>query len=84
MPSDLRTISRSLAEEERCRRRAQAAEWRQENCWHPHQLRHTAATELRRAYGVEAARIILGHASLDATRDLRRGVTRSGLRSNCA
>jgi integrase len=35
--------------------------------WHPHQLRHTAATELRRAYGVEAARTILGHASLDAT-----------------
>jgi integrase len=35
--------------------------------WHPHQLRHTAATELRRAYGVEATRIVLGHASLDAT-----------------
>jgi integrase len=35
--------------------------------WHPHQLRHTAATELRREYGVEIARTILGHASLDAT-----------------
>jgi integrase len=35
--------------------------------WHPHQLRHNAATELRRMYGVEAARVILGHASLDAT-----------------
>jgi integrase len=35
--------------------------------WHPHQLRHNAATELRRAYGVEAARILLGHATLDAT-----------------
>jgi integrase len=35
--------------------------------WHPHQLRHNAATELRRTYGVEAARVILGHASLDAT-----------------
>jgi integrase len=35
--------------------------------WHPHQLRHNAGTNLRRAYGVEAARVILGHASLDAT-----------------
>lgn len=35
--------------------------------WHPHQLRHTAATEMRKAYGVEAARAALGHAHLDAT-----------------
>jgi integrase len=29
--------------------------------WHPHQLRHAAATYLRKEYGVELARIILGH-----------------------
>jgi integrase len=29
--------------------------------WHPHQLRHAAATRLRKAHGVELARIILGH-----------------------
>lgn len=29
--------------------------------WHPHQLRHNAATELRKKFGIEAARIILGH-----------------------
>ncbi len=29
--------------------------------WHPHQLRHSAATEIRRELGVEAARIALGH-----------------------
>lgn len=29
--------------------------------WHPHQLRHAAATELRREFGVEAARVVLGH-----------------------
>jgi integrase len=67
MPDDLRTISNSMTAEEKCRRRAAAADWRRAYCWHPHQLRHTAATELRRAYGIEAARIILGHASLDAT-----------------
>jgi integrase len=44
--------------------------------WHPHQLRHTRATELRRQYGIEAARVILGHSSPKVTegyaeRDLR-------------
>lgn len=29
--------------------------------WNPHQLRHNRATELRREYGLEVARIILGH-----------------------
>lgn len=29
--------------------------------WHPNQLRHNAATNLRKDYGVEMARIILGH-----------------------
>ncbi len=31
--------------------------------WHPHQLRHNAATELRKRYGLDAARAILGHRS---------------------
>jgi len=31
--------------------------------WAPNQLRHNAATRIRAAYGIEAARIILGHAS---------------------
>lgn len=29
--------------------------------WHPHQLRHNAATYLRKEFGLEVARIILGH-----------------------
>jgi len=32
--------------------------------WAPNQLRHNAATRIRAAYGVEAARIILGHSSV--------------------
>jgi integrase len=35
--------------------------------WHPHQLRHNAATYLRREFGLEAARIILGHHSSAVT-----------------
>ena len=31
--------------------------------WHPHQLRHNAATALRRDFGIDAARIIFGHSS---------------------
>jgi integrase len=29
--------------------------------WHPHQLRHTCGTMLRRQFGLDAARAILGH-----------------------
>jgi integrase len=35
--------------------------------WHPNQLRHTAATEIRRQFGLEAAQVILGHAKADVT-----------------
>lgn len=35
--------------------------------WHPHQLRHTAATYLRKVHGVEAAQVMLGHSQLSAT-----------------
>jgi integrase len=35
--------------------------------WHPHQLRHSAATDLRKEFGLDLARIILGHSSLSVT-----------------
>lgn len=35
--------------------------------WHPHQLRHTRATEVRAAFGLEAAQAVLGHADLRVT-----------------
>jgi len=35
--------------------------------WHPHQLRHNAATRIRKEYGLEAAQLILGHAKADVT-----------------
>jgi integrase len=47
--------------------------------WSPHQLRHSAATEIRKVFGLEAAQIILGHSQADVTqvyaeRDFTRGV----------
>jgi integrase len=35
--------------------------------WHPNQLRHTHATEVRRRYGLEAAQVVLGHSRADVT-----------------
>ena len=35
--------------------------------WSPRQLRHTRATLIRRAYGLEAARAVLGHADTRIT-----------------
>lgn len=35
--------------------------------WHPNQLRHTKATEIRREAGLDAARVVLGHRSPNVT-----------------
>jgi integrase len=35
--------------------------------WHPHQLRHNAATRVRQLFGIEAARQVLGHRSAAMT-----------------
>lgn len=43
------------------------AEWHARFTWHPHQLRHSAATWLRKRYGLEAAQVILGHKTLSVT-----------------
>lgn len=35
--------------------------------WHPHQLRHTAGTTIRREFGLDMARVVLGHRSPQIT-----------------
>jgi len=35
--------------------------------WHPNQLRHSAATTIRKQFGLEAAQVILGHSGADVT-----------------
>jgi integrase len=35
--------------------------------WHPHQLRHAHATEVRRRFGLEAAQVALGHSQAQIT-----------------
>lgn len=47
--------------------KAELKEWRKANRWHPHQLRHSSATLLRKEHGIELARIILGHSTAFTT-----------------
>ncbi|MFP6675096.1 MAG: tyrosine-type recombinase/integrase [Pirellulaceae bacterium] len=35
--------------------------------WSPNRLRHSAATAIRKRFGLEAAQVILGHAAADVT-----------------
>jgi integrase len=60
VPADLRKKEDALLAE-RARRR-----------WHPHQLRHTAATVFRQTYGLEVARVLLGHQDTKMTRHYSR------------
>jgi integrase len=67
MPDHLRKIDKKLSAEKREELKRQAAEWRKQWCWHPHQLRHSAATMLRKEFGIELARLALGHSTLAMT-----------------
>ncbi len=79
MPSELRTVNserpkpddsrNSLAQKADCRmnKAAKRREWHRNWCWHPHQLRHTAATRLRKEFGLEAAQVVLGHRTVTVT-----------------
>jgi integrase len=49
------------------KRATRAGRLAEENFWHPHQLRHRHATEVRQARGLEAARVLLGHRSISQT-----------------
>lgn len=41
--------------------------WSRSHRWHPHQLRHSMATQVRREFGLEAAQVFIGHADADVT-----------------
>ena len=63
----------------RGQQRAELDQWQSDRRWSPNRLRHSAGTEIRKRYGLEAAQVILGHASADVTqvyaeRDLQKAV----------
>jgi integrase len=54
-------------------------EWQSQHHWSPNQLRHAAATEIRKEFGLEAAQVILGHSQANVTqmyaeRDISKGM----------
>jgi integrase len=76
MPAELRrqplapeaTEAERIEHEKREQDRAvKRAAWRADHVWHPHQLRHSAATKFRKEFGLEAAQVLLGHRTLTIT-----------------
>jgi integrase len=58
---------------------AELKKWQFAHRWVPNRLRHSAATEIRRQFGLEAAQVVLGHSKADVTqvyaeRDLAKGI----------
>lgn len=47
--------------------RVELRQWFRQHCWHPHRLRHTAATAIRKSFGMEAARVTLDQADAGTT-----------------
>jgi len=66
MPAEIRA-AKDDAPDVKAAKAAERRKWRAAHVWHPHQLRHSAATRLRREFGLEAAQVILGHKTLTVT-----------------
>jgi integrase len=57
------TLSAVRAKDLAPEQREELKAWRREHRWHPHRPRHSAATRLRKEFGLDVARVILGHSS---------------------
>ena len=67
MPVELRKKPKGETPEGQKVRERAAQKWRKDNTWSPNQLRHSAATEIRKQFGLEAAQVALGHSKADIT-----------------
>jgi integrase len=61
------TISKIPPSKRTVEQRQELKLWRKKHRWSPLQLRHTRATEVRAAYGLEGSQVLLGHAKADTT-----------------
>ncbi|MCX5658225.1 MAG: site-specific integrase [Planctomycetota bacterium] len=70
-PEPLRRRAKETRQQWKARLTAQERQqfkvWQKEHRWHPNQLRHNAATEIRKEFGIEAACMVLGHSSAAVT-----------------
>jgi integrase len=60
-------LSRIPPKERTAEQKAEIKAWQRAHQWHPHRLRHSAATAIRRQFGVEAAQVVLGHSQIDTS-----------------
>lgn len=67
MPTEYSLQDSDLSEAEMAKRQQLATAWKSAHNWHPNQLRHTRATELRRLHGLDAAQVVLGHSEAFVT-----------------
>jgi integrase len=67
MPEELQALRRLHYTQHDPALHAAAIEWRKKHCWHPHQLRHSAATEIAKTYDEFASKAVLGHTTLQMT-----------------
>lgn len=67
MPSELRRGDSTESADQKAVRLEKATAWRNSFCWSPNQLRHTGATRIREAFGLEGAQVVLGHSDAATT-----------------
>jgi integrase len=61
------TLSRIPKKELTPEQRTELMVWRPEEAWHPNRLRHSFATRLRKEFGLDATREVLGHTDAATT-----------------
>lgn len=61
------TLSGIPSDKQTPEQRAERKAWNRRHAWHPHQLRPSLATDIRRRFGLEASQAVLGHAELGTT-----------------
>lgn len=60
-------LAPEIQKQRREARRQVREKWREQHVWHPNQLRHSFGTEVRKAHGLDAAQVLLGHQHADVT-----------------
>lgn len=63
----LKTAGNQYTKDSYNRAITRACEEAEIDSWAPNQLRHNAATEIRKTHGIDVARAVLGHSSMDVT-----------------
>jgi integrase len=61
------TLSRIFKADLTPEQRAELRQWQREHRWSPNRLRHNAGTRIRKEFGLEASRVVLGHSDVETS-----------------